>query len=307
MIAWRAAAVFTLLAPAARAQEIELTLEPCVALPEAFVKRAAEAELSAAGAFAQQGPPFVVNVSCEGSSLLLTLSKDSATMQRRALDLAGDDPKAHARLLALAIAELIASNLPRTEPAGSRPEPSQPAKAAPATPPDAPRSRHSAMEYALWVSSRGFRDVLMIGGAASVAYHAPGLLGVRLELAHERGHSDVTLGEVGATSTSGSLAILAGHSAASYRLESGLGARFGWVQLTGEPDAQSRGEELNASWGGPLAMFGGSVALGARLSLGLGAECGLVAREVGGLVDGREQLAIQGIWWGFRAGLVFNP
>ena len=92
-----------------------------------------------------------------------------------------------------------------------------------------------------------------------------------------------------------------GTTTGSVRWDVGPGARFGWVRLTGQPDAGSslQGQTVTAPWGGPevraRAAYGASQIRPALFALEVGV--GVVALPVRGLLDGTEPVyAVEGPW-----------
>ena len=122
----------------------------------------------------------------------------------------------------------------------------------------------------------------------------------------------MTAAEVTAATFAAGVHVYAGKTAGRFRIEAGPGTRWGWVHLTGRPDAGStlEGRSLSAPWGGPevraRAAYGGGGRRVPVVAIELGA--GYVALPVRGLRDGTAPVyAVEGPWiaLGLDVGLGF--
>ncbi len=160
----------------------------------------------------------------------------------------------------------------------------------------------------------------MAGTAGSLAAGRPR----RVSLSAGRNHRAGTLdrrctrelpgdgAEVTAATVAAGVHVYAGKTAGRFRFEAGPGTRWGWVHLTGRPDAGStlEGRSLSAAWGGPevraRAAYGGGGRRVPVVAIELGA--GYVALPVRGLRDGTAPVyAVEGPWisLGLDVGLGF--
>lgn len=281
---------------------VQLELDACVRAPHEEVRRLLAIELGALlDEHADPGADRTrVRVDCAGAETMLHVEDPiSRRSIDRPIDLGATSPIGSARLLALAITELVTASWSElTEPprAARAPVAAQPVLEAPPL----ERLRLSALGL-----GRGtFAGAGFLGGAALrlSRYHARhlGWL-VELEVAH--GSAAVSVGSVSTTLLSIGTAFVAHQSWRKIGIHGGIGLRFGAAQLRGESDAGARGASFWGPWVGPMATLGLVAAPVRRLALELGLEGGYVVTPVGGLVDGRREVAVEGGWIGLYLGL----
>jgi hypothetical protein len=216
------------------------------------------------------------------------------------LPLAGTQREARARLLALAIAELLATSRLEIEPRASPPPPPA-AEAEPrASSPPPPAAEAEPRPYSLWL------------GAGVTRAFAPALFAPTLQLAAARRFGPLTWladldldwaatarSDANITARALSLAAGAGVSlrAAPWTWEVALAARGGVVWLRGEPrSADMSGLTLSAAWLAPEFQSALALALSPQLRLRLACQLGYVVTPVRGLdADGGSLLELRGV------------
>jgi hypothetical protein len=246
-----------------------------------------------------------VAATCRGSTVDLRLS-DGATARRleRAVELSEAAPTDRARLLALAVAELVVASWHEIEsetPPAAKPSP--PAEQAPAatlatTKVSAPRT--SAMleivgaartfpGSALWLAGAGVR--------AARTVRRP--LVLTLELTAEWGTATRRTGQVAARAIGGALSLGWGVERSWVFMMPWVGVRGGMARLQGEPSAESTGTSgetqsglfLGPELGATLAFFPRAVV---HATVALSAGTALIG--VQGEVVGDSNVDIRGPW-----------
>jgi len=298
---------------------VQLQIDACVEVSQADARRFLAIELGAllndAGA---AGDTTRASANCAGA--LVTLRVDDPITGKslaRSIDLRTTPPRARARLLALAVSELISASWTELE---SNPQPSIP----PVERVSSPESRKSALLAVEKRASRhalGLRVLALFGG--QLFFTRAGLLlggGVRVGQDRVRGFgwSADLLAHHGSTTTSLGLVavdtVSVGPTAIFHRnwskvaLRVGGGVRGGAVRLDGMPNApQVRGTSAWSGWLGPMVGAATTVTVARHLAFELSVEGGYVAVPFGGLVSGAREVEIDGPWIGFQLGLGFFP
>lgn len=231
----------------------------------------------------------------------------------RSIDLGAADPAVQARLLALALAELLFASWAELL---VTPTPQVP-PAAPAASPAERRATSDSLQRKLAPPPLGLQ--LSAVAAALVLFGSPRLslggglqlrgdhghhLGWDLDVLYHRGSTSTALGEVSADLLSARLG-LGGHLRVPHViLRGGVGARFGAARLAGQATdpATATSQALWGAFGGPLGALGLTAAAG-RLRIDLCAEAGYVVSPVAARVNGSRAVAIEGPWLGIQLGL----
>ena len=233
----------------------------------------------------------------------------------RSIELQKADPGVRARLLSLALSELIfaswAELLVTPEPAVPAATPAASAAARQATSVQVERKLPRAVPpLGVQLSGLGAAFVLWdepsvcFGGGARATgdhrYH----LGWDLDVLLQHGATATVLGTVNRDLVSARAALLFHQRVPYLTLRGGLGARFGAAKLAGEPaDAKTTlGAAVWGPWGGPLLTLGLSAAA-ARVRLDLSIEAGYVVSPVAARVGGVRAVALDGTWFGIQLGL----
>ena len=233
----------------------------------------------------------------------------------RSIELQKADPGVRARLLSLALSELIfaswAELLVTPEPAVPAATPAASAAARQATSVQVERKLPRAVPplgvqlsglgaaFVLW----GEPSVCFGGGARATGDHRYHL-GWDLDVLVQHGATATVLGTVNRDLVSARAALLFHQRVPYLTLRGGLGARLGAAKLAGEPaDAKTTlGASVWGPWGGPLLTLGLSAAA-ARLRLDLSLEAGYVVSPVAARVGGVRAVALDGTWFGIQLGL----
>jgi hypothetical protein len=196
-----------------------------------------------------------VTATCNAESAhLRVLDPTTSKSVERSVALSQAAPTARARLLALAIAELVAASWSELE---SNPEPKAP-PAAPLAPVEAREAARGVIapvpiELAAVADARllASRDLLFGGGARADFWLSPPLF-VRFDgLAHYAELSRAT-GTIALTMPSVSAAFGVSFVKTSVRADIGLGARAGYVWMSGVSSGETTsGSRQNGMWAGP--------------------------------------------------------
>ena len=250
----------------------------------------------------------------------------------RSIDLQHADPEVRARLLSLALSELLFACWAEQSVAGSAmPAPT----VAPASPGGAseplPLSTTDAVvlrpasvkslggvvpvpKLGLTLAAMGSLlmipgepRLLWLGGAGvrlqgDLARH----LGFSTDFSYHHGSAETTLGSVTSDLLSLQAAAHLHHQLPALTLRSGLGARLGAARLAGQPtDAlMVRSDALWGVWGGPQVFLGLTTLLG-RARLEVQAETGYIVAPVAAKVAGVRAVGLNGPWLGISLGLGF--
>ena len=224
----------------------------------------------------------------------------------RSVALSATAPNARARLLALAIAELVAASWYELE---RNPEPKVP----PAAPLAPERARDAAraviarlsVEFAVVadVNLLASGDLVVGGGARSEVWIAPGLF-LRFDgLAH---HADLgrPSGTVALTLASASAALGASFGAASFQPRVSLGLRGGYAWMSGVAESSATtGYRQAGPWGGPQLAIEAAAWPRAHVHPVLAISSGVDILGVRGTVNEGRDILVTGLWGGLSLGL----
>jgi hypothetical protein len=319
--------VVVVLAAPARAEHphVSLEIDACVTYREE-VRRIVAIELGPLLSKVEEPSTTRASVICNGAILELRVA-DPATGRSiaRTVDTSDSPPRARARLLALAIVELVATSWNELEPAPSPSPTPTPTPTPPPTPSPSPSPTPSPSPSPSPVKPVAkppphTRLRLLAEGGGMTFFSRPsffGGAGLRLAADHARhlgwmldvqvqhGSDQFALGSVAADIISVGTALMLHQTWSRLALRGGLGLRGGAVRLSGTPnDPQAaKGGAFWGPWVGPLAVAGVGVSATRRLALELNAEVGYVASPVGGLIAGVRQVTIDGAWIGFQVGI----
>jgi hypothetical protein len=235
----------------------------------------------------------------------------------RSVELHQADPAVRARLLSLALSELIfaswAELLVTPEPAVPAATPAASAATRQATsvevgrklpqplPPLGIQLSALAAGHVLWQTpSVSFGGGLLLRGEHR--HH----LGWDLDLLVEHGDTMTALGNISRDLLSASAALLVHHRVPYLTLRGGAGGRFGAARLAGDPanPGTTTASALWGPWGGPL-LTASLTAVAARVRLDLGVEAGYVVAPVIARAGAMRADAVAGPWLGVRLGVGF--
>jgi hypothetical protein len=245
-----------------------------------------------------------VSVSCASgvASLRVRRSSDDQTAQARTFaenDVAGE---VGARVLSLAVVELLNDSATLKEAAPAPAEPERSKEAEPLAPKTGPALPNVRLMLAGSAYTFGF-DQALAGGGISVDFLRLSKIGFRLELGMAYGSRHYDLGEahVQLTTMSFQAGYLALHSSWSARAM--LGYRFGSGRINGKAEGSMATEgTVSGACGGPLITAG----LGMRKEsfvAELSAEAGLVSFPLEGQVEGDSSVRLDPYWVGLSLSL----
>jgi hypothetical protein len=231
----------------------------------------------------------------------------------REIDLAATPPAVRARLLALAVSELISASWTELE-----------TNAHPAVPPvgavASPAARQSALaavetrkapligplRIVALASGQFFftREGALWGGGLRVGQDRARGFAWALDAVAHHGSASTSLGAVVADTLSVGPILSFHHRWTRVALRVGGGVRGGAARLEGQPSGPDiRGAVAWSGWLGPVAASSLTVAPLRQLALEVALEAGYVALPFGGRVDGTRQVAIDGAWIGAQLGV----
>jgi hypothetical protein len=319
-------------ADAPRPAHVEMHIDPCAPVDADDARRIVAIELRAEVADPSTTDPATtrVEVACVDRvvELRVTDPLTGKSLTRR-VALADQPKKSRSRLLALAIAELIAASWSELE---TNPEPA----VAPAAPPapveekeaarrtvasrvpppmrvGAPRPVAPPVQFedhgvrvSAVVGTRWFMvgsDPLFGIGARATFDLAAGPE-ISIDAMAESGSVSSALGTIAVDSWTVGAAASAHRTFGRLTLHAGGGLRLGLAHFSGDPSssALTEGRTLSAPWGGPMLTSGGLFDLGRRFALSLDAEVGYAALPARALVSSGPDARVEGAFLGATVG-----
>jgi hypothetical protein len=242
-------------------------------------------------------------VICDASRATLRVVDPSTAKElARIVDLEAEVPKGRARLVALALVELISASQTElaTEPA---------THVSVATPVGATRasivpSASTPFRVVMLAGGREFgRTDALVGGGARVVREGD-WLGWLADVEVHHGTTAVSLGRTSTDLVDAAGAVSVHRGWQGVGLSLAVGLRGGTARLAGSSNLM--GVTAGKFWGPWLGAVGvGSVDvhLWSRWALDLAVEAGQVISPLGGLVDARREVAIDGAWMGIHLGV----
>jgi hypothetical protein len=291
---------------------VVVALHECEPALEAEVRRIVEVELRATAIPATDAGDVVtrVDATCRGAEVELGLT-DARTAKHldRTVALAEAAPAARARLVALAVAELVVTSWQEIQSAPESSKPSVPTSTPPATDPataSASTERTLAMAEAigvartfpgsgLWLLGAGARGWLTLSRAFTLA----------LELSAEWGNTSRTNGQVATRTLGGALGLGWGMERTWVLVMPWVGARAALVRLKGEPSRSSSasGETLSGPCLGPEAGIAAALFPRAVIHLTVALSAGVMVLGVRGDVAGDSNVSTSGPWVAIMIGV----
>lgn len=226
-----------------------------------------------------------------------------ATPLRLDVDLSKAAPPARTRLLALSVAELIATRrLQRQEPAAppAAPVQDEPAQVTPVR--ESPSQDEPARAgLRLWIGpalARAAAPATTLLGASAGIAQSFGVLSLNAELQALFGSAELTDANVAVQALSARVALAPQLTLGSFVLSAGAGVRAGHVRLAADAQRpQLIGDTFSGLWFGPLALAALDVDVARPGSLRIELEAGYVARGVAGQdTHAQTLLAMRGLW-----------
>jgi hypothetical protein len=231
---------------------------------------------------------------------------------RRTLALSEAAPSSRARLVALAVAELVVASW-QGAPAASKPE--EPNVAAPQPAPAQPSEPVSTPEVLAMVEALGVLRVfpdsgLWLGGAGArgvLSLWRP--LTLVVDLSAEWGRASRSTGQVAARNLGGGLGLVWAVQRKHLFVLPWLGARAGVARLAGEPSSSSTitsGETQTGPWLTPEVGISLTLFPHAPVHATLALSGGVMLLGVRGEVTGDRDVSILGPWAGVILGVGFT-
>jgi len=306
-----------------RPPEIELHADACAELPADDLTRLVHIELRADVTTAAEHPEAAprVDVTCEGQAATIAV-RDPLTRKSlaRAVALDAYAGGARARLVALAIAELVEASWAELE---TNPTPAAP----PAGPPPPPAAVEAARDVlradrreppslrwprrpplyhvAPFFGVRWFPGSSdpLLGAGARFGVDEDRLVSWEVDAMIESADVDHALGRVSVLASSLGGSVEGSRRFHGAYLRSGIGLRGGVARLTGEPSARGvTGATVTGPWIAPTLASHGTVPFTRRLALDVGTEIGYVVVPVRGLADGARTAGVQGFFMALQLG-----
>jgi hypothetical protein len=326
-----------LVSASVRADEppVLLALDDCAELEESEVRRIVAAELGASAA-SRRGPDVTeVTIQCSGTRVFARVRDPLSRKEvRRSFDIGLSDPRARARLVALAASELVLASWAelevnpsaRVEPEG--PAPSETTKRAAGdavstflvrqhdAAPEADRERYEP-RVQHWYDAEAAKDRklrLVFLGSRRAFFGGQGTLtggGVRLGEEHFRFVSwstDLLFESGSVRGSAGEYSLetmtLGGWLLAYYRMgvataRLGAGLRAGFVGSSARAPARAQGSATLVPWGWPLGAVSCSLQVLPMLLVEVSAEAGYVVLPV----PDPSEPAFRGGWFSGQLGL----
>jgi hypothetical protein len=281
---------------------VQLAISDCMEIPGADIEKLVALELAphaGSAAASSAAGSTMVSLQCLASHATITVTDP----RRRSplvleLDLAETREEARPRLLALAVAELVAtSRLERVD-----------ARAQKLLPPPVPEARR---DWRVWLAGgalRGYDPALFApAAAAGLERHvAPFVLAG--DLVFERGQERASAAQLTAYGLSASIAPGVCFEGSQLELLLAIGARAGYARLSASPlRAGLVGRELSGFFLAPIAQSALQVKLSRRWAIRVALELGYVAKPVRGLdTNGQSLLAQRGLRLSATGGLALS-
>jgi len=256
------------------------------------------------------------SVGCDGADVVLRVDDPiTGKSLSRTVDVGGAIPRARARLVALAVVELISASWTELE---MNPQPQVP----PSGPSPSPGARQAALasvrvQTDRWALSR-YRVSLLGGGLKffaktdvlpgaelRVARDGSGPLGWMIDVQAHRGSETTPLGQVDTDVLGAGVAAVVHHAWWPASVHVGGGLRGGGARLSGVPDPMLavHGSRFWAPWVGPFVLGNVELVVAQRFAVVAAIEGGYVIAPVGGLVSGRRDVAVDGAWLELHVGV----
>lgn len=311
------------LAGTARAQEVEpeavrLAVPDCLGVSGQEVVRLAALELAPRLRVVERPERSLLEgrVRCDDRGVVIEVHDPGRPSPLRVeLDLAAAAPEARPRLLALSLAELLATSRLERAALGARPK----ADRGQAPPEPTPDGGHGSTEseaagardrsaLQLWLApgiSRALAPATLLFGVDAGVEAALGSVALLVDVQGRLGEAAPALADVSAQALSASAAVGPALGSTALRLTLGAGLRAGYVRLAAAPArAELSGDELAGAFFGPLLAGVLRVRLPSPLALRFAVEAGYVVRPVVGLdANARELAALRGPWLSAALGL----
>lgn len=268
---------------------LDVSLTACPMVSQADLDRLVALELNARAIAAATRATAHAEIRCAGDTAHLTVTSGANHFAtERTVPLAGMSTVGRARLLAVAVAEMLASTpAPATE---DGPTPAMPVEA---LPPPPPPSKTPARE--LWAA--------LGGEAAGAPTHLAAAAELGLAFVSTRwvwggdarasaGSQAASLGSVSSRALSLGARVGANATRAPWRVQAGLGVRAGCVWMSGHPRQPDlvRGSAVALPFAGPFGWASAAWLVNAHWRVGAAVDVAAYALRAAGLVDERPEV-----------------
>jgi hypothetical protein len=291
---------------------VSIVVVGCDKMLAGEAQRIAAVELRATLVNAASDPSITrVTAACQGASAALEV-RDPTTGKslQRTVALTATAPNARARLLALAVAELVAASWSELE---SNPQPR-----APPAEPLAPQAAREAARAAVAGRSVELAAVVdlhllasgdgLVGGGARAAFWLSPVVFLRVDVLANYAELGRTAGSVAVVMPSASFAIgAAGWLGARLRPAVSAGIRSGYVWMNGvAAGTAATGSRQQGPWIGPEISLQITAWPSARFHPVLGVTAGAHLVGVRGTVDADRDVQAMGFWGGLSAAVALR-
>jgi hypothetical protein len=297
-------------AEASAAQSLTIESSTCSHALVDEVQRFTHIELKNASLPSGESAPRVILSCSDRVSLIRALVNGHESS--RQLDLARTDAALTARVIALAIAELVrdtargeAVELP---PPPLVPSPAPPDEVEPTEPPSERFTSHAASHLVAFAKLENFSSTFqpLSGGGLSFS-HEIGHFSLGLGPSLATGQRSPALGTVNVLAADLSLRLAYRFQNRALPGEIGIGHAFGLAKMTGSsPSPNTKASSVSGPWAGPFVFGTLDVSLAEPLFLEVAAQFGVVTVPVHGLVAQDANIDIAGVWSGVSLGLGVN-
>lgn len=328
---WLLSAILLALSSSAQAQStrtsaadlhpwVRMRIDPCIDASTDEVRRITAVELAAVLVDTTTAEQDVTQVTVGCSGGLVTLRVDdpiTGKSIRRSVDLRDADSSARARLVALAVAELVYTSWSEL---ALNPTPEVPASGSQASQRAVEAARRAVMRRLprnlnppqplrlLGVTSRRAffsQEGALWGGGLRLADDPFPWIGWSFDALVEHGVIRADVGTVSLDTFTIGGSILVHQQWSVLAMRAGLGIRGGVARMQGDPDRTSvaQGKSAAAPWGWPLGVFAFSVIPFRPLVLEVAAEAGYVVLPLGASSGPVREVTLDGGWWGLQFGM----
>jgi hypothetical protein len=247
------------------------------------------------------------SVTCADTQATLRVD-DARTAQplSRIVDLDAAVPKGRARLVALAIVELISTSWTEID--------SAPPVQGSATPTEnlsvdahLKEPATTGLRVLAFAGGRKFNGTGTLAGGGARIVREGAWLGWLADVEAHHGTSTVSLGKTSTDVVDVACALEAHRTWSRTRTELAAGVRGGTARLAGTSDLMDvRAEHFWGPWVGAFALGSISVAATSHVAFELTIEAGRVISPLGGLVGASREVSIDGTWMGVHVGVGTN-
>jgi hypothetical protein len=287
----------------ARAEPVDLVVDDCLRDRAGEIRRLVEMELGPVA----PGGSVEVEVACAADGFTVTVVDRQRGALRFEVDAAAVPASAHARLIALTVAEAVAASRIELAPpavAGSiqRVPFPETREATIARPIDRVGIDDAPTLHGLAAARTLGLQATTVGGGVAASVPIGRRTALSGDLVLEGGLSPVSAGNVHLFLASLAPRLVARGRLRSCIVEAGAGLRVGLARLSGESSdpMMLEGRVIVAPWGGPIAVSSVRFPLGSQTSVGLGLEAGYTTLSVVGRVPMEPPVELRGAWVGLH-------